>query len=188
MLSSATLTSTGGAVNTGTVTFLVMNGATLIGKATTSGIVKNGVASVNYTLPAKLAPGNYTIVANYDSSPNVIAASDNSHTLAVRYATSMTVSSSSSRSPVNAAVTITAKITSPTGKVGLLIGETVTFKIGATVIGTAVINGSGVASFTTSALTAGTHTIVAVFADDGLFAACTASHIIQIVSVGSRLV
>jgi Big-like domain-containing protein len=65
-----------------------------------------------------------------------------------------------------------------------LIGQTVTFKDGATIIGTGTINSSGVATFITSALTSGTHTITAVFAGDANFAASTGSLAQTVKSLG----
>jgi hypothetical protein len=55
-------------VGEGVVTFTVLQGSAVIGKATTSGTVTNGVASVSYTLPAGLAPGSYTLEVSYSDS------------------------------------------------------------------------------------------------------------------------
>ncbi len=55
-------------VGEGVVTFTVLQGSAVIGKATTSGTVTNGVASVSYTLPAGLAPGSYTLEVGYSDS------------------------------------------------------------------------------------------------------------------------
>ena len=80
--------------------------------------------------------------------------------------TSTAVSSSLNPSLLGQSVTFTATVTSlggtPTG--------TVQFKDGATNLGLPVtLNGSGQATFTTSSLTAGTHTITAVYSGDALF-------------------
>ena len=69
VLLSATVTSAGGTVNAGTITFKVLKGSTVIGTATTSTTVSNGSASVNYSLPASTAAGTYTIQATYNGSP-----------------------------------------------------------------------------------------------------------------------
>src|SRR5207249_830904 len=61
---SATVTpASGPAVNEGTVTFTVKDGATTIGTATPSATVSGGNASVSYTLPANTAAKTYTIQA-----------------------------------------------------------------------------------------------------------------------------
>jgi Big-like domain-containing protein len=79
----ATVTSGGAGVNEGTVTFSVMQGATLIGTPTTSAVVVAGSASVSYALPAGTAAGTYTIDAIYNSGSNYFGSSDTTHTLDV---------------------------------------------------------------------------------------------------------
>jgi hypothetical protein len=76
------------------------------------------------------------------------------------------------------AVTFTATVhaasgtATPTG--------TVAFKDGGTSLGTPVtLNGSGVASFTTSTLSSGSHTITAVYSGDSNFATSTSAPLIQ---------
>ena len=63
---NATVTPVSGpAVNNGSVTFTVKQGATTIGVATTDTSVVAGAASVNYSLPAGTDAGAYTIDAAY---------------------------------------------------------------------------------------------------------------------------
>src|SRR6185369_5726181 len=63
---NATVTpASGPAVNNGSVTFTVKQGATTIGAATTDNTVVAGAASVNYVLPAGTKAGAYTIEASY---------------------------------------------------------------------------------------------------------------------------
>src|SRR6185369_5942936 len=63
---NATVTPTSGpAVNNGSVTFTVKQGATTIGAATTDNTVVAGAASVSYALPAGTNAGAYTIEASY---------------------------------------------------------------------------------------------------------------------------
>jgi hypothetical protein len=50
---------------------------------------------------------------------------------------------------------------------------TVTFRDGATSIGTGALNGAGVVTFTTSALAAGTHSITAAYGGDSVFTGST---------------
>jgi len=62
---SASVTSPfGGTVNQGTVTFKVMQGATVIGSPVTSGVVTNDAISASYALPAGTAAGTYSITAD----------------------------------------------------------------------------------------------------------------------------
>ena len=105
--------------------------------------------------------------ANYNMATNV----PQSFTIA-QAATNTAVSSSVNPSDLNQSVTFTATVTSgagtPTG--------TVQFKDNATNLGAPVaLNASGVAQFTTSALTTGTHTITADYNGDANFTASTGS-------------
>lgn len=63
---SATVTSSAGTVNAGTVTFTILNGATPVGTPVTSGTVTGGSAAANYTLPGGTSAGSYTIQAVYN--------------------------------------------------------------------------------------------------------------------------
>ena len=69
---SASVTSPfGGTVNQGTVTFTVMQGATVIGSPVTSGVVTNDTVSASYGLPAGTAIGTYSITAEYGGGGNL---------------------------------------------------------------------------------------------------------------------
>jgi len=97
----------------------------------------------------------------------------------VRAGTASTLSSSLNPSTYGQAVTFTAVVTSSLGAPP--DGETVTFKEGTTVLGTGAVSG-GSASFTTSALPAGTDTITAVYGGDTHFAASTSNAVKQVVN------
>jgi hypothetical protein len=89
---SATVTSSAGTVNEGSVNFEVLQGTTVLGTAT-AGNVSNAQASVSYALPGGTAAGTYTIEADYsDSTGNFAASSDTTHTLIVGSATTTTAS------------------------------------------------------------------------------------------------
>ena len=84
---SASVTSTVGTVNEGTVNFTVLDGATPVGTAT-SGPVASGNASVKrYTLPGGTAATGYTIQASCRSIRigNFADSSDSAHTLTVGF-------------------------------------------------------------------------------------------------------
>jgi hypothetical protein len=66
---NATVTGAAGPVNGGTVTFSILQGATVIGVAT-SGPVAGGAASGVCTLPAGTPVGTYTIRAEYAGTPD----------------------------------------------------------------------------------------------------------------------
>lgn len=70
-LSASVTSAFGGTVNQGTVTFTVMQGATVIGSPVTSGVVTNDAISVSYALPAGTAIGTYSITAEYGGGGNL---------------------------------------------------------------------------------------------------------------------
>jgi large repetitive protein len=83
LILQATVNSAGGAVNGGTVTFTVLQGATPIGTPT-AGAVSSGAASVSYALPGTAAAGTYTIQAVYSGAIGAFAgSSDSAHTVTI---------------------------------------------------------------------------------------------------------
>jgi hypothetical protein len=67
---TANVISDAGPVFEGTVTFTISQNGTIIGTATTSNGVRNGVASVSYVLPGGTPPGTYIIDATYNPGPD----------------------------------------------------------------------------------------------------------------------
>jgi hypothetical protein len=92
-----------------------------------------------------------------------------------------TVVSSTNPSTFGQSVTFTATVT------GLIVPPTgtVTFKDGATTLGTGSLNGSGQATFSTGALSAGGHSITAVYGGDLLYNPSTSSVLTQTVNQAS---
>jgi hypothetical protein len=84
---NAAVTSTGNTVNEGTVTFTILDGATVIGSATTNN-VSAGAASVSYALPGNLPSKTYTIKAVYNPTANYVTSSDSAHNLVLSPAAS----------------------------------------------------------------------------------------------------
>ena len=97
----------------------------------------------------------------------------------MRAVTTTTLSSSQNPSIYGQAVTFTAVVTSGLGPPPT--GETVIFKKGSTVLGSGTLSG-GTASFTTSALPAGTDYIKAVYGGDANFAPSTSKAVSQVVN------
>ena len=167
---TATVTSTGGTVNTGRVTFTVTDGNNIVGSPVTSGTVSSGNASASYTLPGGTGAGSYTITGVY-SGGSGYAASTGSGTLTVSQASpSTTLVSSSNPSIFGQLVTFTATVT---GSRGTPTG-TVQFRDNGTNLGAPVnLDSSGRAIYATSALSVGGHTITTVYSGDCNFAAST---------------
>jgi Bacterial Ig-like domain (group 3)/FG-GAP-like repeat len=136
----------------GSVTF--KDGGATLGTVPLSGSTASFVTSA-------LAAGSHDITAVYsgDSSHSTAPATSPILTQVVNMATpSVTLSSSANPSTVNQSVTFTATVPAT-------VSGTVTFSDAATALGTAaVIN--GVASFTTSTLSVGAHTVIASYSGD----------------------
>lgn len=99
----------GGTVDTGTVTFTVTNGQTVIGNPVVSGVTSNA-ASANFFLPAGSGATTYSITAEYRGGGS-FAPSNGSTTLTVNKA-HLTVTADSLSKPAGAAnPTLTYQIT-----------------------------------------------------------------------------
>ncbi len=178
---SAIVTSAAGTVNSGTVTFTVLNGSTAIGLPVTSPVVASGAATVTYSLPAGTVNGTYTIQAVYNAAGNFTSSSDTAHSLIVSGPTTTVGSNASAVYGFGIQnVMLSATVTSTAGVVN---AGTVTFSVysGATLIGAPAISGTvanGAAGATYSVPTgtaAGTYTIQAAYNGGGIFAASSDS-------------
>jgi hypothetical protein len=125
---------------------------------------------------------------NRDGGPDLIIASPSNNDFKVGVllnntaglaATTTTLFSSLNPSFVGQAVTFTATVSSTAGIPPT--GETLTFKNGSTVLGTATLSG-GTASLTTSSLAAGIFTITAAYAGDGTLAPSSSPGLRQVVN------
>jgi large repetitive protein len=166
---SVAVTAPGVGTPTGTVTVSDGTGATCTGTPAA------GTCSLTST-----TAGAKTITAAYggDTSFNTSTSTGVAHTVNVAPTTTGLVSSANP-SVVGQSVTFTATVAPiPT------TGDTVTFKDGATTLGTGTTNASGVATFPTAALTiAGSpHSITAVFAGDASYSTSTSTAVSQVVN------
>ncbi|MGA7524998.1 MAG: Ig-like domain repeat protein [Acidobacteriaceae bacterium] len=155
----------------GTVNFY--NGATLLGSGTLNGA---GVASYS---TAGLAVGTYSITAAYQGTTNDSASTSAALSFSVIEATTAVhlVSNDPSvvvTNPVTFTATVTGNGATPTG--------TVTFLDGATALGSAALNGSGVAAYTTSSLAVGQHNITASYSGDAKDGAVTSAVLVETVT------
>jgi hypothetical protein len=121
---TATVTSSAGTVNEGTITFTLLDSlGNTIGTPTISGTVSNGTASVSYVLPGGTAVGSYTIDAVYIPGTNFSQSSTTANTLTVNAASSTSVTLTAVSITPNVAgmtadVTLTAQVSNPSGIVG----------------------------------------------------------------------
>lgn len=88
-------------------------------------------------------------------------------------ATTISMTASSQSFVVGGSVTFTATLLD--NELSGVSGVTITFKDGTTTLGTGTTNSSGVATYTTSSLASGSHSITAVFAGNSSYTASTSS-------------
>ena len=151
---------------TGTVTFL--DGTSSLGSANLSG----GGA---FFTTSSLSAGTHSITASYPGDTNYPSATSAAQTLTVTAlptpAISLTASTISTTygSPVTLTSTLTSTSGVPTG--------TVIFYTGTTSLGTGVINGNGIATFTTppAALPPGSDAVTAAYSGSSQFSAVTST-------------
>jgi len=180
---TATVTSSGGATPTGTVTF--QDGTTVLGVAVLSATASGAQASFS---TSALAIGSHSLTAVYNGDNSFTASESANLTQTVSQdSTTTTLSSSAPSVTSGQSLVLTATVTGSNG--GTATG-TITFMDGTTVLGTATLSAtsSGVqATFTTSTLAAGAHTITAVYSGDSTFAGSTSDILNQIVTDGTTL-
>ncbi len=172
---TANVTTNGGAP-TGTITFT--DGATVLGAAPLNG----GAAVFTSTT---LALGAHSIAAAYAGDANDTASASVPLNEQVQQAGPVTLVSSTNPSIAGTSVSFTATIAAPQG---FAVTGTVTFKDGATVLGTGSVNGSGLAVFNDSTLAVGPHSITAVYSGDANNRASTSNLLVQTVQTAATKV
>jgi len=156
---TATVTAADGSTPTGMVTFL--DGTTPLGNAVA---LSGGTAKF---LTSSLTPGNHTITASYAGTSSLEAASAVLMQTISPAITTTSLIASDYAAVFGELVTFTATVIGVAPATGTPTG-TVTFYDGNTVLGTVAVKSSK-ATYNTSALTAGSHTITAVYSGDTNF-------------------
>ena len=169
----AKVNSSSGPTPTGTVKFTDTTGSLTLG---TAALNAGGTASITIT-GTLLHGGTYTISAAYSGDKNYASSSASVTQVVAKAATSTTLTSSVNPSTSGTAVTFTATVSWS----GSVHWGNMQFKDGATVIGTVAVNNSGVATFTTNSLTAGTHSIMAHYRGAASFEHSNSSLVSQVV-------
>ena len=161
---------TSGAPGGPTGTVALRNGSSTLGSATLS----SGIA---HLMTAKLPAGTLTITAIYNGDSQS-AKSTGTTTQTVKPAANATsLTSSTNTSSAGQTVKFTATVTSPTTTP---VGS-VNFLDGSTTLATRSLIG-GKASYSTSALTKGTHNMTAVYADTANITASKSPRLVQTVN------
>jgi autotransporter adhesin len=148
------------------------HGGTVLGTSTLSG----GVATLAIS---NFGVGTFTITAVYNGSTDYLTSTSNAVSQTVKKAaTSTTVSSSLNPAAAGAKVTFTAKVTPATGPTPT---GSVSFKDGTATIAVETLSASGSATFSTTTLAAGTHSITAEYDGSTLNLASTSTVLSQVI-------
>ncbi len=166
---TATVTGHNGGTPTGTATF--KQGTTIV--ATKSLVSGSANFTTTYT-----TSGSRSLTATYSGDGNFLASTSSHSQSVLKASTTTTLASSANPSNFGGAVTLTATVSSTAGTPAN--GDTVKFIDGTTTLGTGSLT-AGVASFTTTAITAGTHKIKAAFVTDSSYAASSSVVLSQVV-------
>lgn len=124
------------------------------------------------TLSATFTPTDITTYSNASASVQIVVTKQTGEAI--------TLTSSALSSPFAATVTFTATL--PSGATG-----TVAFFDGATSLGSSTLSG-GVATYNTSSLTVGTHSITAVYSGDTNYATVTSAALSEVITKGTATV
>ncbi|WP_161570822.1 Ig-like domain repeat protein [Granulicella sibirica] len=165
-----------GGVPGGTVTFL--NGGVTLGTGTVGG---SGQATLGITT---LPVGSLSLVATYGGDAKDNPSTSPALTQVVQQATTQ-ISLTSSANPSFAGGTVTY-LASLSSNGGVPSGQIVLTE-GGSVLSTATMNGTGVASFSLNSLVAGSHTLIASFAGDASHSASTSNALVQVVQTGTSV-
>jgi Bacterial Ig-like domain (group 3) len=157
---------------TGTVQFF--DGANALGTASVSA----GKASLS---TSTLSAGSHSITARYSGDNNYLGSVSPAVSQSVSQAgTATALTSSSSTSVYGQSVTFTATV-SPSAGTAKPAG-TVTFLDGVTPLGSTSLNANGVATFSISSLSVGSHSITAQYSGNSNFNASTSAVLTQTVN------
>jgi sugar lactone lactonase YvrE len=165
---TSTVTGNGGIVQAGSVNF--SDAGTSLGSAALS---SNGVAVLTLS---SLLPGAHSIVAHYSGESNIGSSSSAPQILLVKELTTTVLASTANPTATLSSIVLSANVINsgvgePTG--------TVTFTDGPSLLGTATLNGNGVASLTVPSLGAGNHALLASYAGDTENFSSTSSSLVE---------
>ncbi|WP_146654372.1 Ig-like domain-containing protein [Labilithrix luteola] len=176
---SAAVDSTIGAPPIGSVQFQVDGTNTQLVAVDNSGKATYSTSS--------FAIGSHTVKARYGGQTPFSTSTGQVTQVVSQASSTTTVTSSANPSIATQSVTFTAQVAVPAPGVATPAG-TVTFKDGATTLGTGTVDATGKATFTTSNLAVGTHSITASYGGNTNVAASTSAAISQVISaIGAQI-
>lgn len=160
---------------TGTVT--LRDGGVAISQQTISTQTASGTGTFNFST-SSLAVGTHALTAAYSGDSNNAAAVSTPVNVTVQPGpTTTTLATSANPSTLNQSLTLQAAIASPSPS----IGGSVTFLDGTQTLGTATVNGSGIATLALSTLALGPHTLTAAYVGDTNHAASTSNTVNELI-------
>jgi hypothetical protein len=163
----ATVSASGTSSLSGTVNF--MNGSTVLGSASVN---SSGVATLS---TASLAAGAYSLTARYLGTTNLAASTSAAASVTVTGSTATTATKLvASPNPVTAGQTLNMVATVSASGTASLSG-TVNFMNGSTVLGSASVSSSGVATLSTASLPAGAYSLTAQYLGNTSLGASTSA-------------
>jgi hypothetical protein len=172
---NAAVTSPGGTVSEGTVTFQLKSGNVNIGTALVA-VTSNGNAGGSYVLPAGTAAGTYTIAAVY-SGTNFAAGSDTTHSLAISQASAVALGldATAAYASLNQNVTLNAAVFSPSG---IVQEGSMTFQVnnGAVASSPVVDGGASVAYVLPGGTPVGSYSIAVSYSGTNFTASSDSAH------------
>jgi len=150
----------------GTVSFY--DGETLLG---TANVNSSGAAALPVT---SLSAGAHSLTAVYSGNPAFASSTSSVFTETITTLTGTTTTLVAAPNPATAGESVTLTATVSPAPTGSSLG-TVSFYNGATLLGSGTLNSSGVATFSTTSLPAGSDSLTAAYSGNSLFAASTSA-------------
>lgn len=167
---TAVVSGNGDTTPNGTIRFF--DGTGMLGTATT-----NSAGKAVFTI-STLALGSHSLTAAFTGDVSNSPSTSAVLVQVIKQAPAIVLVSganpANTTTPVTFTATVTASQIQPTGNVA--------FSDGASVFGNGAVNGSGIATFTTSALSAGTHAITATYQGDTNTLAVTSNTVTQTIN------
>ena len=162
----------------GVLNATAMDGSTVVDGTFAYTATPQGGSASTVTAATVLGVGSYTLSVTFTPSSNSYTTATGGVSLTVgKAAPSVTLASSANPALLSTSLTLTATVSSsvsaPTGSVA--------FYRATTLLGSGTL-ASGVATYVTSSLAAGTHSITAVYAGDSSFLSVASSPVSQVVS------
>jgi hypothetical protein len=165
---SGTANNTGGGAAASGDTIQILNGATVIGSGTLTGAASPFAYTFNVTTPNLPVSGSPFSLVAHDNTNSITDSTAVTQTVSQASTTTSDVSSSLNPAVYGQTVTLTATIAAVAPGAGTPTG-TVTFSDQVGTLGTGALNGSGVATFTSTTISAGVHTVTASYGGDTNF-------------------